>query len=93
MTQDRNHLFSQFSSTIGSLTNNRGFVVVRTAYGDDKATDAAQWSIALTKLQEYALPMIKPNTFALPVIADLTLQGASYDAVRIAFNAWVSYYQ
>lgn len=94
MAQDHNHLLTQFSSTIGSLTNNNwGFVVVRTAYADVEATDAAQWSVVLAKLQEYALPMIKPDTFALPVIADLTLKGASYDAVRITFNAWVSNYQ
>lgn len=62
--------------------------------------------MALAKLREYALPTakkyapptaknarIQPNMFALPVVADPTLKGASYDAVRTAFNAWVSHYQ
>ncbi|KFX91985.1 hypothetical protein V490_05630 [Pseudogymnoascus sp. VKM F-3557] len=106
MAQHHDHLSTQFSSTIESLTNKWGFVVVRTAYADDEATDAAQWSTALAKLQEYALPTakkyapptaqhspIQPDKFALPVIADPTLKGASYNAVRGAFNAWVRRYQ
>jgi hypothetical protein len=106
MAQHHSHLSSQFGSIISSLTNNWGFVVVRTAYADDEATDAAQWSMALAKLQEYALPSAKtyapptakyprlqPDMFALPVIADSTLKGASYDAVRTAFKAWMSRYQ
>jgi hypothetical protein len=106
MAQHHDHLFTQFSSIIGSLTNKWGFVVVRTAYADDEATDAAQWSMALAKLQQYALPTakkyaqatakyprIQPDMLALPVIADPTLKGASYGAVRTTFNAWVSRYQ
>lgn len=81
-------------------------MVVRTAYANDEATDAAQWSMALAKLREYALPMaktyapatakntrIQPDMFALPVVANPTLKGASYSAVRTAFNTWVSHYQ
>lgn len=91
---------------MGSLTNKWGFVVVRTAYADDEGTDAAQWSVALARLRKYALstaneyapaisknPRIQPDMFALPVVADPTLNGVSYDAVRTAFNAWVSHYQ
>jgi hypothetical protein len=74
-------------------TQKWGFVVVRTAYADDEATDAAQWSTAFASLQEYALPSenderMRPETFALAVIADPTLKGASYDTVRTAFNTW-----
>lgn len=81
-----------------SLTHKWGFVVVRTAYADDEATDVAQWSTALAKLQEYAKPpgnnaRRTPDTFALPVVADPTLKGASYDAVRAAFNTWMKHYQ
>ncbi|KFY32213.1 hypothetical protein V493_00409, partial [Pseudogymnoascus sp. VKM F-4281 (FW-2241)] len=90
MAQYHDHLYTQFSSIMRSLTNKWGFVVVRTAYADDEATDAAQWSMALAKLREYALPMAKeyapptaknarlqPDMFALPVLADPTLKGAS----------------
>jgi hypothetical protein len=90
MAQQYGHISAQFGSTISSFTNESGFVVVRTAYADDEATDAAQWSTALAKLQELTLPSDK---FALPVIADPALEGASYDAVRTAFNAWVNNYE
>jgi hypothetical protein len=90
MAQQYGHISAQFESTISSFTNESGFVVVRTAYADDEATDAAQWSTALAKLQELTLPSDK---FALPVIADPALEGASYDAVRTAFNAWVNNYE
>ena len=99
MAQHHDHLSAQFGSIMTSLTHEWGFVVVRTAYADDEAIDAAQWSIALSKLREYALPpsgkktRMHPDTFTLPVVADPTLDGASYDAVRIAFNAWVNHYQ
>ncbi|KAK4151211.1 hypothetical protein C8A00DRAFT_36151 [Chaetomidium leptoderma] len=104
MAQHHDHLSAQFSSTMTSLTHEWGFVVVRTAYvTNDAATDAAQWSKALAKLREYALPSggggrknarrmhpRGPDTFALPVVADpTTLEGASYDQVRTAFNDWV----
>ncbi|KFZ24856.1 hypothetical protein V502_00657 [Pseudogymnoascus sp. VKM F-4520 (FW-2644)] len=64
----------------------------------EELAHAAQWSMALAKLREYALPTaknarIQPNMFALLVVADPTLKGASYDAVRTTFNAWVSHYQ
>ena len=73
-------------------------MVVRTAYADDEATDAAQWSTALAKLQELTLrsennPLLDSHKFALPVIADPALKGASYDTVRTAFNAWVNHYE
>ncbi|OBU00245.1 hypothetical protein VE01_01632 [Pseudogymnoascus verrucosus] len=90
MAQQYGHISAQFESTISSFTNESGFVVVRTAYADDDATDAAQWSTALAKLQELTLPSDK---FALPVIADPALKGASYDAVRTAFNTWVNNYE
>lgn len=81
-----------------SSTREWGFVVVRTAYADDEATDAIQWSTAFAKLQECALPAenkgrMRPDKLALTVIADPALKGASYDAVRTAFNAWVNNYQ
>ena len=94
IAQHHNHLSAQFGNIM--TTHEWGFVVVRTAYADDEATDAAQWSKALAKLREYALPSGKrmhPDTFTLPVVADPTLEGASYDAVRTAFNAWVDQYQ
>ncbi|OBT39210.1 hypothetical protein VE00_10388 [Pseudogymnoascus sp. WSF 3629] len=83
---------------MSSFTNEWGFVVVRTSYADDEATDAAQWSTALAKLQELTLhpennPLMDSHKFALPVIADPALEGASYDAVRTAFNAWVNRYE
>ncbi|KFY68816.1 hypothetical protein V496_00771 [Pseudogymnoascus sp. VKM F-4515 (FW-2607)] len=98
MAQPYDHLSSWFSSIMTSLTHRWGFVVVRTAYADDEATDVAQWSTALAKLQEYAQPpgnnaRRTPDTFALPVVADPTLKGASYDAVRTAFNTWMKHYQ
>ena len=98
MEQQHDHLPTQFGSIMTSFTRKWGFVVVRTAYADDEATDAAQWSMALAKLQEYALPSrnngrMRPDMFTLPVVADLTLEGASYDAVRTAFNSWVIHYQ
>ena len=98
MAQHHDHLSAQFGSIMTSFTHEWGFVVVRTAYADDEATDAAQWSKALAKLREYALPSGKnarmhPDTFTLPVVADPTLEGASYDAVRTAFNVWVDQYQ
>ncbi len=98
MAQRHDHLSAQFGSIMPNFTHEWGFVVVRTAYADDEATDAAQWSKALAKLREYALPSGKnarmhPDAFTLPVVADPTLEGASYDAVRTAFNAWVDQYQ
>ncbi|OBT68622.1 hypothetical protein VE03_01808 [Pseudogymnoascus sp. 23342-1-I1] len=98
MAQLHDHLSALFSSTMTSFTQSWGFVVVRTAYADDEATDAAQWFTALARIQEYALPSgnnarMRPDSFALPVVADPTLKGASYDAVRTAFNAWIKQYQ
>ncbi|OBT56196.1 hypothetical protein VE04_02874 [Pseudogymnoascus sp. 24MN13] len=97
MAQQHDHLSAQFGSIMTSFTHEWGFVVVRTAYANDEATDAAQWSKALAKLQEYTLPSgnnarMHPDTFALPVIADPTLEGVSYNEVRTAFNAWVNHY-
>ncbi|OBT72108.1 hypothetical protein VF21_09193 [Pseudogymnoascus sp. 05NY08] len=98
MAHQYDHVSAQFDSIISSFTNEWGFVVVRTAYADDEATDAAQWSTALAKLQELAVPSgnsrgMHPDRFTLPVIADPALEGASYDAVRTAFNTWVNQYE
>ncbi|KFY08702.1 hypothetical protein V492_05989 [Pseudogymnoascus sp. VKM F-4246] len=98
MAQQHDHLSAQFSSIMTAFTHEWGFVVVRTAYADDKATDSAQWFKASAKLQECALPSgnnarRKPDTFVLPVIADPVLEGASFDEVRTAFYSWVTRYE
>jgi hypothetical protein len=92
MAQHHDQLAAQFTTTMISLTDKWGFVVVRTVYGDDEA-----WSTTLAKLRDYALRSEEsqrtPDKFSLPVIADQSLEGASYDKVRTLFNAWVKRYE
>jgi hypothetical protein len=81
---------------MSNFTHEWGFVVVRTAYAADETTDSEQWATALAKLRAYALPRrrneeMHPDTLGLPVMADRTLlDGVSYDAVRTAFNSWIT---
>ena len=90
--------FPKFRAAMTGLTHQWGFVIVRTAFlsGDD-TTDASQWSAVLSKLRAYALLSagagMDPATFALPVITDRVLEGASFGTVRAAFNSWVARYQ
>jgi hypothetical protein len=93
MAQHHDQLAAQFATTMTSFTDEWGFVVVRTVYGDDEA-----WSTALAKLREYALlseekKRTPSDKFSLPVMADQSLEGASYDEVRTFFNAWVKRYE
>ncbi|RYP49049.1 hypothetical protein DL769_011134 [Monosporascus sp. CRB-8-3] len=96
--RDDAELFATFRSAIDNLTHEWGFVVVRTAYAADEATDEQQWLVALGRLRAHALPRnenteMYPNTLAFPVIAHRSiLGGASYDTVRTAFKAWVDDY-
>ena len=90
--------FPEFRSAMAGLTHQWGFVIVRTAFlSDDDTTDAFRWSAVLPKLRAYALLSahagMDPDTFALPVVTDRALDGASFDGVRAAFNSWVARYQ
>ncbi|RYP01150.1 hypothetical protein DL765_010873 [Monosporascus sp. GIB2] len=81
-------LFATFRTAVDNLTHERGFMVVRTAYAADKATDEQQWSVALGRLRAHALPHdenaeMHPNTLAFPVIAHPSiLGGANYNTQR-----------
>ncbi|RYP60051.1 hypothetical protein DL770_010074 [Monosporascus sp. CRB-9-2] len=95
---DNAELFATFRSAADSLTHEWGFVVVRTAYVANEATDEQQWAVALGRLRAHALPRdedaeMDPGTLAFPVIAHRSiLGGASYDTVRTAFKAWFDDY-
>ncbi|EDU43972.1 hypothetical protein PtrSN002B_004151 [Pyrenophora tritici-repentis] len=86
----------QFRSAVDGLTNEWGYIIVRTDYATE--IDEAQWTAALEKLRAYAGP--HPNdtaqesrTLALPVIADnKILCDADYATLRKAFNGWVDDY-
>lgn len=90
MAQHQDQPAAQSATNIASFSDEWGFVVIRTVYGDDEA-----WSTVLAKLREYALSASQDNErtpsakFSLQVIADHRLEGASYDEVRTSFNAWV----
>ncbi|KAI1874534.1 hypothetical protein JX265_004742 [Neoarthrinium moseri] len=87
-----------FPSVMDKLSYDWGFVVVRTAYKADDIADVTAWSAAINRLRTLALPRehnaeMDPATFALPVMASRSmLEGASFNAVRAAFNAWVHAY-
>ncbi|WYZ36790.1 hypothetical protein EsH8_II_000296 [Colletotrichum jinshuiense] len=90
---------AQFHNLMEDVADSQsGFIIVRTAYDPDPATDASRWSAALTTLRAYAKPVESEyhqmDELAILVMEDReSLNGASYNTVRSTFNAWVDDYR
>ncbi|GKT56755.1 hypothetical protein ColTof4_08705 [Colletotrichum tofieldiae] len=87
----------RFRALMGDFSNNEpGFVIVRTAYDPDPATDASRWSAALSTLRahiEPADPLEHYPGLVTVVMEDRdSLDGMNYDTARAAFQSWIAEY-
>ncbi|KAL0940580.1 uncharacterized protein CTRU02_203343 [Colletotrichum truncatum] len=81
------HQFDKFKTLIQGVDRTwKGFVVVRTAYDPDPATDANQWSAVLDKLHLYA--SVDLDIKFLVMDDREFLEGMDYGAVRSLFKTW-----